>query len=326
MAEPSQKTTQKERDRIGLILYGLYAASLILGIIFIGRVIYIQNFWKMDDEVSKFFLPQGHKEPIYPERGAIIGCDGRILALSTPVYELFMDCTVQKAKFASEKSKAKADSLEKNWQAEAKAFAYALAAETGGSGADCTKAILNGRKEGKRYLKLATGIDRGTLIKLQKSTMMSKGQYKSGIIVNKKDTRHYPYGTLARRTIGYVKDNSNSNGNNHIGLEGKYDYVLHGKEGEIWLKTTDNRERIQDYDSTYVKPEDGLDVRTTLDITLQDIADRALRKQIEENTKIDMGCVILMDVKTGAIRAMVNLVRDSTSNTPVPRPTTWLSA
>ncbi len=123
----------------------------------------------------------------------------------------------------------------------------------------------------------------------------------------------YPYGTLARRTIGYVKDNSSQKedekGRSHIGIEGKYDYVLHGKEGEIWLKPTDNKEKIQNYDSTYVKPVDGLDVRTTLDITLQDIVDKAMRKQMSANPKIEDGCAVFMDVRTGAIRAMVNLTK-----------------
>ena len=142
---------------------------------------------------------------------------------------------------------------------------------------------------------------------------MEEGRYKSGIIVEKHDSRKYPYGTLARRTIGYVKDNSSQKedekGRSHIGIEGKYDYVLHGKEGEIWLKPTDNKEKIQNYDSTYVKPVDGLDVRTTLDITLQDIVDKAMRKQMSANPKIEDGCAVFMDVRTGAIRAMVNLTK-----------------
>ena len=69
-------------------------------------------------------------------------------------------------------------------------------------------------------------------------------------------------------------------------------------------------ERIQNYDSTYVKPEDGLNVRTTLNITLQDIVDKAMRKQMAANPKINEGCAVIMDVKTGAIRSMVNLTKD----------------
>lgn len=175
------------------------------------------------------------------------------------------------------------------------------------------KSIMDGRRKGNKYLRLGTDIDRGTLLKLESLPLMEEGRYKSGIIVEKHDSRKYPYGTLARRTIGYVKDNSSQKedekGRSHIGIEGKYDYVLHGKEGEIWLKPTDNKEKIQNYDSTYVKPVDGLDVRTTLDITLQDIVDKAMRKQMSANPKIEDGCAVFMDVRTGAIRAMVNLTK-----------------
>ncbi len=310
MAAQSQNATKKERDRIAMILYYLYAFFLILALVLIGRIIYIQCFWKLDKDVAKYFIPKSTKSVIEPDRGAIIGCDGKLLALSTPMYQLYMDCTVRKDYFASKGSKGK--EMESKWLDDANAFAKTFSALTGDR-TDWYKLIVKGRKDGTRYLKFGPVIDRETLVQLQERTMLGAGRNSSGIIIEKKDSRQYPYGTLARRTIGYVKDNSNSNGNNHIGLEGKYDYVLHGKEGEIWLKPTDNKERIQNYDSTYVKPEDGMDVRTTIDITMQDIVDRALRKQIEDDKSIEMGCAVIMDVKTGAIRSMVNLVRDSTN-------------
>lgn len=293
-----------------MILYYLYAAFLILSVVLIGRIVWIQWFWKPEKEIVKYFRPASVKSVIEPERGAIIGSDGKLLAMSTPMYELFMDCTVRKDYFEGKGKEGK--KMEAEWQSRAKAFAKGLSEEMKGDGENYWKMIRKGREEGNKYLRLGHPVDRETLLRLQKLPLMEEGQYKSGVIVRKKDSRQYPYGSLARRTIGYVKDNSNSNGNNHIGLEGKYDYVLHGKEGEIWLRPTDNRERIQNYDSLYVKPEDGLDVRTTLDITMQDIVDRALRRQIEDNKAIEMGCAIIMDVKTGAIRSMVNLMRDST--------------
>lgn len=307
MAASKQNTTKKERDRIGLILYCFYAVVLVVGVVIIGKMIYIQWIWEPDKDVARFFLPPSTRSVIEPERGAIIGCDGKILALSTPMYQLYMDCTVLKNEFRKEKGKT--DSLENDWLNKARLFSAGLAEETGIDADDCYRKIAGGRKEGNRYMKLSGNLDRGTLLRLKKLPLMKEGQYKSGIIVRKKDSRQYPYGTLARRTIGYVKDNRNSNGNNHIGLEGKYDYVLHGKEGEVWLRPTDNREKIQNYDSTYVKPEDGLDVRTTLDITLQDIVDKAMRKQMSANPKVVEGCAVLMDVKTGAIRSMVNLTK-----------------
>lgn len=310
MAVQSQNSTKKERDRIGMILYYLYAAFLVLSVVLVGRIAWIQWAWKPAKEVVKYFRPVSERSVIYPERGAIIGNDGKLLAISTPMYELFMDCTVRKDYFESKGKDGKR--MESEWQSKAKEFAKGLSVEMGADGENYWKMIEKGRKDGAKYLRLGHAVDRETLLRIQKLPLVNEGQYRSGVIVRKKDTRQYPYGTLARRTIGYVKDNSNSNGNNHIGLEGKYDYVLHGKEGEIWLKPTDNRERIQNYDSLYVKPEDGLDVRTTLDITMQDIVDKALRRQIEDNKSIEMGCAIIMDVKTGAIRSMVNLMRDST--------------
>ena len=310
MAVQSQNSTKKERDRIGMILYYLYAAFLILSVILVGRIVWIQWLWKPDKTIERYFRPVSVKTVIDPERGAIIGQDGKLLAMSTPMYELFMDCTVRKDYFESKGREGK--KMEEEWLSKAKQFAKGLSAEMGGDGENYWKLIEKGRKEGNKYLRLGHPIDRETLLRIRKLPLVDEGQYKSGVIVVKKDSRQYPYGTLARRTIGYVKDNSNSNGNNHIGLEGKYDYVLHGKEGEMWTRPTDNRERIQNYDSLYVKPEDGLDVRTTLDITMQDIVDRALRRQIEDNKAIEMGCAVIMDVKTGAIRSMVNLMRDST--------------
>ena len=307
MTAEGQNKTKKKRDRIGVILYCFYAIVLIAGFFIIGKMVCIQLFWKPDKDVARFFLPPSTKSVIEPDRGAIIGSDGKLLAMSTPMYQLYMDCTVLKSVF---RGKSNPDSLERDWLSKAKAFSDGLAKEVGGSAGDYYRMIVTGRKDGNRYMRLTTDLDRGTLLRLQKLPLMKEGRYKSGIIVNKRDSRQYPYGTLARRTIGYVKDNRNSNGNNHIGLEGKYDYALHGKEGEIWLRPTDNRERIQNYDSTYVKPEDGLNVRTTLNITLQDIVDKAMRKQMAANPKINEGCAVIMDVKTGAIRSMVNLTKD----------------
>lgn len=307
MTAERQNKAKKKRDRIGVILYCFYAIVLVAGFFIIGKMVCIQLFWKPDKDVARFFLPPSTKSVIEPDRGAIIGSDGKLLAMSTPMYQLYMDCTVLKSVF---RGKSNPDSLERDWLSKAKAFSDGLAKEVGGSAGDYYRMIVTGRKDGNRYMRLTADLDRGALLRLQKLPLMKEGRYKSGIIVNKRDSRQYPYGTLARRTIGYVKDNRNSNGNTHIGLEGKYDYALHGKEGEIWLRPTDNRERIQNYDSTYVKPEDGLNVRTTLNITLQDIVDKAMRKQMAANPKINEGCAVIMDVKTGAIRSMVNLTKD----------------
>ena len=293
-----------------MILYYLYVAFLGLSLVLVARMAYIQWFWKPDKTIERYFKPQSVQTVIDPERGSILGVDGKLLAMSTPMYEIFMDCTVRKAYFESKGKEG--TKLEAEWQEKAKILAKGLSEEMGGEGENYWKMIRKGREEGNRYMRLGHPVDRETLLRLKKLPLMNEERYRGGIIVKKKDSRRYPYGNLAMRTIGYVKDNSNSNGNNHIGIEGKYDYVLHGKEGEMWSRQTDDKEWIQNYDSVYVKPQDGLDVRTTLDITMQDIVDKALRRQIENDKSIEMGCAVIIDVKTGAIRSMVNLMRDST--------------
>lgn len=315
MAKTGQSTGKKRgMDRISMILLLIYIVVLFISALIIGKLIYIQKSWEPDKSIAKYFLPPAEKYTIAPNRGAIIGCGGEILAMSTPMYELRMDCTVRKEYFQKKMRKnPTGDNLEQQWQDKAKAFSEGFAKEMNMDASVIFKSIMDGRRKGNKYLRLGTDIDRGTLLKLESLPLMEEGRYKSGIIVEKHDSRKYPYGTLARRTIGYVKDNSSQKedekGRSHIGIEGKYDYVLHGKEGEIWLKPTDNKEKIQNYDSTYVKPVDGLDVRTTLDITLQDIVDKAMRKQMSANPKIEDGCAVFMDVRTGAIRAMVNLTK-----------------
>lgn len=315
MAKTGQSTGKKRgMDRISMILLFIYIVVLLISALIVVKLIYIQKSWEPDKSIAKYFLPPAEKYTIAPDRGAIIGCGGEILAMSTPMYELRMDCTVRKEYFQKKMRKnPTGDNLEQQWQDKAKAFSEGFAKVMNMDASAIFKSIMDGRRKGNKYLRLGTDIDRGTLLKLESLPLMEEGRYKSGIIVEKHDSRKYPYGTLARRTIGYVKDNSSQKedekGRSHIGIEGKYDYVLHGKEGEIWLKPTDNKEKIQNYDSTYVKPVDGLDVRTTLDITLQDIVDKAMRKQMSANPKIEDGCAVFMDVRTGAIRAMVNLTK-----------------
>ena len=108
MAAPKQNTTKKEQDRIGLILYCFYIFLLFVGLAVFGRMLYIMFVWEPDKDLVRYFVPQSTRSLIEPKRGAIIGCDGKLLALSTPMYDLYMDCTVLKKDFMSEKDPRKA--------------------------------------------------------------------------------------------------------------------------------------------------------------------------------------------------------------------------
>lgn len=296
----------RKSDPTGLALYFIYLALLFASVIIMGRLIQIQLTYEPDPKIADLFKPRSRKQILEPLRGSIIARDGRLLAMSTPMYQVYMDCAVLKGTNSPEQ--------EEEWKGKAKELSDGLAEIYGDKGGQAYyELIMDSRRRDRRYVRIGSLIDHETLQKVSALPLFREGAYKGGFMFEKKDSRQYPYGTLARRVIGYVKDNSNSNGNNLIGLEGRFNYELHGKEGYEWMKVTDNKGLIHNYDSSYVKAEDGRDIRTTLDIDIQDIADNALRRQIEDNPKIEGGCVIVMDVETGGIRAMVNLLRDSTS-------------
>ena len=310
-----ERPENNKRNKESRFLWYLYLGFTLCAFVILGRIAYIQCVFRDSDPYLKYYRTPNNRKKLDPVRGSIIASDGRLLAISTPMYQIYMDCTVRQAEFEKSKTREKAKEKEEEWRNKAAQLSKGLATIYGDRSADkWFKAIMNGRNNGSKYLKIGGPIDHETLQKVKKLPLFNEGPNKGGIITEQIDTRQYPYGSLARRVIGYVKDNSRSNGNNHIGLEGAFDYTLHGKGGYEWLKQTDGRKKILNKDSLVVEPQDGMDLRTTLNIDIQDIADNAIRKQIADIDNIEGGCVIVMDVKTGAIRAMVNLKRDSTTN------------
>ena len=238
--------------------------------------------------------------------------NGKLIAVSTPMYDIYMDCSVLKVKYAKDKEEGR--KKEENWKNKARQLAAGLpqVLSKDGKNADYyRKLILDGRKLNRQYVPITKGIDHTTLLKLKTLPLFNEDQYSGGLIVKKQDTRQYPYKSLARSVVGYVKNNDEANISRRRGIESKYDYMLHGEEGSMWKRITDNKGKIRDTDSALVAVVNGKDIRTTLDIDIQDIADRALRRQIEGEMDIDGGCAIILDVETGAIRAMVNLNRSS---------------
>ena len=211
--------------------------------------------------------------------------------------------------FKSKKNKEEGRRLELEWREKARELSLELEEVFPEKTSNQHyNAIINGRETGKRYLKIGGRIDRNTYNKVCQFPLFREGRYKSGLITETEIIRQYPYGELARRTIGFVRNNKEI-ANSHIGLEGKFDYVLHGSEGHEWLRHT-NEGLVVNNDSSRVKPVAGRDLRTTINIDYQDIADKALRSEVEEKEDLVGASLVLMETKTGAIRAMVNLTRN----------------
>ncbi len=308
MTENVQDIQKPKRDRIGMFLLIIYMLFLVMSVVLVVRLVSLQLLYRPDPTIEKYLVPRVRKQTTDPVRGSILTYDGRLLASSAPMYQIFMDCTVRKDEFAG-KGKKGAKS-EKEWLEKADRLSEGLSRIYGDKSAgEYSRMIRSGRMNGKKHVRIGGHIDHRTLLELKKLPLFDESSNRGGMIVEKLDTRQYPYDNLARRTIGYVKDNSETS-NSSIGIEGKYNYILHGKKGIEWQKLTDGKGWIRDYDSTLVQVENGLDIRTTLDVEIQDIADKSLRKKILESPNIEGGCAIVMDVETGGIRAMVNLKKD----------------
>ena len=298
---------KKKRDRIGVILYVIYVLLLMASVLLFVKIVGIQIFFNPDPKIQSALTPGSRPRLIEPVRGNIIDCQGRLLAMSCPTYQIAMDCTVRREEFAKDKDGA---AKEAEWMKKAEALSVELAKVFPDKSADeYLKLIRNGRANGKKYLKFGKPVDRNVYNRVAAFPLFKEGRFKGGFIAEQQNVRIYPYGKLARRTIGFVRNNRSDVGNTHVGLEGKFDYVLHGQEGKEYTKVTDFG-RVLDNDSTKTLPVDGRDIRTTLNIDYQDIAWKALYNEIAAEDDLEGACLVLMEASTGAIRAMVNLYRD----------------
>ena len=310
--------TQQEKNRISRILLGFYWLLLLISFLVVCKIIYIQFIWEPDPQTIEHFIPKNRKKEVKPERGDIMDCKGKLLASSTPLYTIRMDCQIQKAEMEKRPIKVGRDTItEQIWRDLAYESCQKLPEILGG---DMTAKqyydfIITRRDSydmpGRRSAKLAKDIDHSTLLKIKELPLFALPQRVSGMMVEARDARKYPYGELGRRLIGDVRiDPNDPERNRFLGIEGQYNHILHGKEGIQWMKETD-KGAILNPDSTSIKVENGADIITTLDIDIQDIADKALRNHITDDTTIEGGCVVVMDVKTGAVKAMVNLKKNS---------------
>jgi len=221
-------------------------------------------------------------------RGNIYDVNGNLLATSMPVYTIAMDVTQA------------SDTLFDNNYRE---LAFGLSEIFGDlSSVEYAKKLRQSRLNQKQYLRLQSGVRYSELQKVKKLPILEKGRYSGGFVYTQQTNRTKPFGYLCDRTIGYGRAVSD------VGIEKAYNNYLKGSNGRqlmqkinggIWKPLSNTQD---------VEPISGSDVYTTIDIRIQDIAQTALLKSLEK-FEAENGSVILMDVKTGAIRAMSSLER-----------------
>lgn len=248
-----------------------------------------------DSSTDSMYSPHEIKKAVVPIRGNILDCKDRILATSTVSYSIHLDC------------KSPADTL---WNNNVHKLAKALAAKFGKkSEGEYLSMLQQARKKGNRYLHIIDDVNQLDIYAVRHMPIFEKGKYKGGYLESRHEKRLYPYGESARRTIGYVRSNEDS-GSSKRGIEGCCDKYLHGENGiEIQKKNDFGYNPVDDPRNK--KATNGIDVRTTIDVDIQNIADIALRKTVEKSDLIEMACAVVMETRTGEIKAMVNLGRNS---------------
>ncbi len=275
--------------RIGVVYLGL----IILGMFILGQAIRLQFFqgskWRQEANEVTY-----KRVSIESSRGDILAVDGRILATSIPYYEVRMDL---KAKgLVDSVFFGKVDSVSRclaNLFKDKTASAY-------------RSALVKARKQGKRYYAVVPRrVNYLEMKQIKEFPLFNLGKNKSGLVLVQVGRRLKPNSYLAARTVGAINEDGYG-----VGIEYSFNNDLKGTEGLAMAQRVAGNVWIPLNGGVEVEPKDGLDVVSTLDINLQDVAQRALHRSLDVNAA-DHGTAVLMEVATGEIRAIANLKRNS---------------
>ncbi|WP_315578269.1 penicillin-binding protein [Hoylesella oralis] len=227
---------------------------------------------------------------VKPTRGNILSCDGQLMASSLPEFKMFMDFQAL--------HNAENDSL---WSTKIDSICLCLHQIFPDRSVSAFKSKLEEghRKMSRHWAIWDKRVDYNTYTEVKKLPVFNLAPYKSGFHVEEYNARQRPYGSLAGRTVGEMfgaKDTA------RCGLELSYDSILRGKNGIVHRRKTLNKYlNIMD-----TPPIDGADIVTTIDVSMQDLAERSLLNELREING-NVGVAIVMEVSTGDVKAIVNM-------------------
>ncbi len=230
------------------------------------------------------------KNSVIPSsRGNIYADDGSLLATSVPKYDIRFDAIT----VTSERFKEHLPALSKE-----------LSAMFGKPASYYQNKFRKARANKNRYMLVARDLGYSEYIKVKSFPLFNLGPYRGGVIVEQRTVRVHPIGKIGERTVG--NEIRNKPGVYEVGLEGAFDSLLRGKNGKRLKQKIAKGQWKPVYDENEIEPQDGLDIITTLNVNIQDIAHHALLKQME-HYEAEHGTVIVMEVETGEIKAVSNL-------------------
>lgn len=263
---------------LGVVIFAVCIAAKVGHI----QVVEGKEWAKMGEEISFVY------RKIKATRGNIYSDNGSLLATSLPFYKVAMDPTLCNGEVFRRGVDSLAMLLARFYQDR--------------SATDYKRLLVDARAAGRHYIML----NRKQINYLEKKEMTQwpifrEGRYKGGVIFEKRDLRYRPFHNLARRTIGFINDDDKG-----AGLEFSFEKHLAGNDGEALFQKIAGSTWKPVYDAQGSKAVDGLDIHTTIDINLQDVAETSLHRAMQMH-QADEGTVVVMEVATGHIKAVSNL-------------------
>ena len=279
--------------------------AMFIGMAILARALYTMtaghDHWA---KMAKVFVIDSTN--IKPNRGNILSSEGLLMASSLPDYKIYLDFKSGGADKDPEIYAKKDTLFHENLDSICAGLSKIIPDWTPER---FKEHLEKGWKKGSRYYDVTPGrhlsyIQFNEVMSLPMFNLPNKNE--SGVSILPRNNRKKPFGSLAKRTLGEMfgaKDSARS------GIELAYDSLLRGKPGKGHKKKVrSNYTEIVDRE-----PENGYDLLTTIDVSMQDICESTLRDQLK-SLKGDMGVVILMETKTGDIKAIVNLMRYDDGN------------
>lgn len=284
------------------ILWRVYLSFLgivVLSLLILGKAFYIQRIegdhWRsMSDSMHQRIVE------LDADRGTIYSEDGQMLSTSLPQFDIYLDFQADGLR----------DKNGKVFRENVDSFSIALSKFFGDKSVGQYKAELKeGYRKKSRYYSLKKKLSFEEYKAFRKFPLVKLGRNKSGVIVEESSKRLSPFGLLANRTIGLSREHIASNGKvkkQNVGLEKSYDSLLTGQKGQRLVRYASGG--AIPVEGFQVEPENGKDIFTTLDVNIQDISENALLRMMETSEAL-YGTCIVMETKTGKIKAMANLGR-----------------
>lgn len=274
------------------ISYRIYLVAFSIFIMAVAIVFYLTRIqWSKGDYYRKLAKERTVRNFVIPaNKGNIYSADGSLLATSIPNYNIRFDAVAPKG-----------DSFEKN----VKPLSDSLSKMLGKPSSFYHTQLRMARANKNRYLLIARDLSYTEYVKIKGFPLFSLGANKGGIITEQETVRKYPIGKIALRTIGYdrISDDGKRDGK---GIEWSFRKYLNGKDGKVMKQKIAKGQWKPIRDVNEIDPQDGYDVISTIDVYIQDIAHHALLKALTE-FKADHGCVVVMETKTGKVKAISNL-------------------